>query len=220
MPKPAGLTNAQLTERTRTALLDATVECLAERGYAKTSTTEIARRAGVSRGAQVHHFPTKSDLVTAAVDHLFVRGTNEFRELFGALPDSERTFDRATELLWTMFSGEAFRAGLGLIVAGGSDDKLRAVLNEAVQVFQQDVARTFVELFPEAGGQTMSATAVVFAFAVVMGAAVYRQVGLDAYAEESIGVLRMLAQVAMPSLVAFPSVPRPATAPEPNEELP
>lgn len=213
MPKPAGLTNAQLTARTRIALLDATVECLADLGYAKTSTTEIARRAGVSRGAQVHHFPTKATLVAAAADHLFARGTNEFRELFGALPDDERTFDRATDLLATLFAGEAFRAGLELVVASGSDAALKLVVNDAVQNFQRDAARTFLELFPKAGTGAMSATAVVFAFAAVMGAAMYRQVGLDALADETIGVLRVLAQVAMPSIATFPATPVATAAP-------
>ena len=43
----------------RARLLEATVELLVERGYAGTSTTLVSERAGVSRGAQLHHFPTK-----------------------------------------------------------------------------------------------------------------------------------------------------------------
>ena len=54
----------------RARLLDATVDCLVERGFAGTSTTLVSERAGVSRGAQLHHFPTKNDLVVAAVEHL------------------------------------------------------------------------------------------------------------------------------------------------------
>ena len=60
-------------ERTRVMrqrLLDATVECLVERGWSGTSTTLVSQRAGVSRGAQLHHFPTKAALVLAAVEHL------------------------------------------------------------------------------------------------------------------------------------------------------
>src|SRR5258706_14432846 len=63
-------TQAERRAGTRALLLEATVECLAERGYAGTTTTEVARRAGLSRGAQLHHFGTKTDLVTAAVEHL------------------------------------------------------------------------------------------------------------------------------------------------------
>src|ERR1700693_2418964 len=56
---------------TRRRLLDATVACLFERGYAGTTTTEIAVRAGVSRGAQLHHFPRKDELVVSALEHVF-----------------------------------------------------------------------------------------------------------------------------------------------------
>ena len=59
----------------RQRLLEATVECLVEHGWSGTSTTLVSQRAGVSRGAQLHHFPTKNDLVVAAVEHLSeVRG--------------------------------------------------------------------------------------------------------------------------------------------------
>src|SRR3954466_5889986 len=59
----------------RARLMDATIDCLVEHGFGGTSTTLISERAGVSRGAQLHHFPTKNDLVVAAVEHLTeVRG--------------------------------------------------------------------------------------------------------------------------------------------------
>ena len=58
---------ADRTRAMRARLLEATVELLVERGFAGTSTTLVSERAGVSRGAQLHHFPTKNDLVVAAV---------------------------------------------------------------------------------------------------------------------------------------------------------
>ncbi|MFI2533416.1 TetR/AcrR family transcriptional regulator, partial [Rhodococcus erythropolis] len=63
-------TQAERTAAMRGRLLDAAVESLVELGYARTSTQEIARRAGVSRGTQLHHFPTKESLVVAAVEYL------------------------------------------------------------------------------------------------------------------------------------------------------
>src|SRR5437763_12092708 len=63
-------TQAERSAATRAALLDATVASLVEVGYANTTTTGIAERAGVSRGAQMHHFPAKADLVAHAVEHL------------------------------------------------------------------------------------------------------------------------------------------------------
>lgn len=63
-------TQEERSAATRAALLDATVACLVDYGYASLTTTRVVERAGVSRGAQVHHFPTKAQLVTEAVRHL------------------------------------------------------------------------------------------------------------------------------------------------------
>src|SRR3954470_22602673 len=111
---------------TRAALLDAAIECLVERGYSSTTTIEIARRAGVSRGAQLHHFPTKAALLTAAVQHLLVRRMEQFR---GALAHFDRdadVFDAAIDLLWSMFEGPAFTVWIELWIAARTDPELAA----------------------------------------------------------------------------------------------
>ena len=59
---------------TRAKLMAAVVECLVEVGWAGTTTTLVSQRAGVSRGAQLHHFATRGELVAAAVEHLGRRG--------------------------------------------------------------------------------------------------------------------------------------------------
>mgnify|MGYP001813421858 CR=1 FL=1 len=58
------------SENTRSAVLEAAVDCFYDLGYANTTTEKISRRAGVSRGAMLHHFPTRFDLIKAAVEHL------------------------------------------------------------------------------------------------------------------------------------------------------
>src|SRR5215216_5804590 len=63
---------ADRTRETKRKLMEATVECLVERGWSGTTTTEVAERAGVSRGAQLHHFRTRGELVAAAVEHVGV----------------------------------------------------------------------------------------------------------------------------------------------------
>ena len=57
--------------------MEVTIDCLTELGWAGTTTTEVSQRAGVSRGAQLHHFPSKQDLVVAAVEHLTERRREE-----------------------------------------------------------------------------------------------------------------------------------------------
>src|SRR5712664_3809714 len=91
-------TQEERSAATRGRLLDATLECLSELGYARTTTTEIAERGGVSRGAQLHHFPTKSELVTEAMGHLFDRRDQEFRDAFVRLPDDAERGPTAVDL--------------------------------------------------------------------------------------------------------------------------
>ena len=81
---------------TRRRLLDATVACLFERGYAGTTTTEIASRAGVSRGAQLHHFPKKDELVVSALEHVFELrlARNERRDRGAAVGQPRASPDR------------------------------------------------------------------------------------------------------------------------------
>ncbi len=120
----------------RARLMDATIECLVERGFGGTSTTLISQRAGVSRGAQLHHFPTKNDLVVAAVGHLTeVRGA-ELAAAAAAVPVAHRTRD-VLRMLGDHFASPVFIAALELWVAARTD----AALLEAVGPLERKVGR-------------------------------------------------------------------------------
>jgi AcrR family transcriptional regulator len=109
----------------RRRLLEATIECLAEHGWSGTSTTLVSQRAGVSRGAQLHHFPTKNDLVLAAVEHLSLTRQQDVVGRADELVGSGRT--RAVlEMLSELFTGPLFIAALELWVAARTDESLRA----------------------------------------------------------------------------------------------
>ncbi|MFF0817937.1 TetR/AcrR family transcriptional regulator [Rhodococcus sp. NPDC003318] len=110
-------TQAQRSAHTREKLLDATIESLVELGYAGTSTQGVAKRAGVSRGAQLHQFPTKISLVVAAVEYLVEK---RLAEILAAEPDPERGLD----VLLDAFSGPLFYAALELWVAARTDPAL------------------------------------------------------------------------------------------------
>jgi len=141
-------TQEERSATTRALLLDATLECLAELGYARTTTTEIAERGGVSRGAQLHHFPTKAELVTEAVEHLFERRNEEFREAFARLPVNTERNRAAVDLLWSMVAGPTFHAWLELVIAARTDEQLRPRVTALTARFTENVSRTFAELFP------------------------------------------------------------------------
>lgn len=130
----------------RQRLLEATVELLVERGWSGTSTTLVSKRAGVSRGAQLHHFPTKNDLVLAAVEHLSeVRG-RELAEAATKLPTGRRRTRAVLEMLAEHFTSPVFTAALELWVAARTDETLLASLAPLEQRIGRDIHRRTVEL--------------------------------------------------------------------------
>src|ERR1700691_5875083 len=110
-------TQKERSEAMRSRLLEATIDCLYEVGYSRTTTIEVAARAGVSRGAQLHHFPTKKRLVTVSVRHLLDTRLEEFRQAFAALPPGVDKHQAAIDILWEKTSNRAFYAWLELVVA-------------------------------------------------------------------------------------------------------
>jgi AcrR family transcriptional regulator len=139
-------TQQERRDATRERLLDATVDCLVELGYAGTSTTEVVRRAGLSRGAQVHHFPTKAELVREAIVHLMRRQRDDLHASFERLRD--RRSDRASlavDLLWSLYAGPTFPAALELLIAARTDASLRP----AVSLLQRDVRALFESMWEE-----------------------------------------------------------------------
>lgn len=114
---------------TRQRLLEATVDCLVDHGWSGATTTVIAERAGVSRGAQLHHYPTRAALVLAAVTHLAERRAQEIRTEAAALDgDRAERLDQVVGMLAAAFTGPLFAAALEVWVAARTDPELRDAL--------------------------------------------------------------------------------------------
>src|SRR5689334_3422116 len=171
-------TQEERSAATRGRLLDATLSCLSELGYARTTTTEIAERAGVSRGAQLHHFPTKTELVTTAVEHLFERRTEEFRKAFATIPAGVDRTAAAVDLLWSMVSGPTFYAWLEIVVAARTDPELRPTVSAIGRRFGETIDRTHRELFPAVSNPFFE-LAPMFTFGLLQGLAVDKISGAD-----------------------------------------
>lgn len=112
----------------RERLLDATFACLVDRGYRATALPEICRRAGVSRGAQLHHYATKESLVAAAVEHVLTRRLAELGEHLAHAPQGVLDLPQATAFLWRVYTGPAFYAWMELLVAARTDADLRRLV--------------------------------------------------------------------------------------------
>ena len=137
--------NVERLAETRARLLDAVIDSLAERGYHATSTTEVARRSGLTRGAQLHHFGTKERMMVAAVDRLNERSHAE--EIAQALDDVP-TEDRvrvALEVLATLVSGAEPQAYAELWVASRDQPALAEALQANDEVARAAVCSLFGE---------------------------------------------------------------------------
>jgi AcrR family transcriptional regulator len=166
-------TQAERTATTRAALLAATVDTLVEQGFRSTTTTDVARRAGVSYGALLHHYPTKAELLSAAVEHVLDARIAEFRKAMANLAPQTPTRDAAIDLLWSMFQGPTFTAWLELNVAARSDSELAAAIARVDRQFFEASVEVFAELFPDdvAADPDLPRTAVAMTFTFLDGLA-------------------------------------------------
>ncbi|WP_116113317.1 MULTISPECIES: TetR/AcrR family transcriptional regulator [Amycolatopsis] len=124
MPEP----RQERSRTTRRKLIEAAVDCIGEVGWAGTTVALIAQRAGVSRGAAQHHFPTREDLVTAAVEYVGEVQIAEMRRGAEGLPSGRSRIEPVVDMLLNLYTGPMFRAALHLWVAASSDESLRTVL--------------------------------------------------------------------------------------------
>src|SRR3954466_8229620 len=143
-------TQAERSAATREALLDATVACLIEDGYANMTTSRVAERAGVSRGAHLHHFQTRSALVAAAIKHLSWRRGRELHAAAEDLPDGEGRVAAALDLLWTTYSSPLFAAALDLWTHARTDPELREHLVAVDRALDAETLGLARRLFPDA----------------------------------------------------------------------
>lgn len=143
-------TQQQRRDETRRALLDAAVESLVEAGFAKTTTLEVQKRAGVSRGALLHHFPTKAGLMAATIVHLAEMRGRELKVRASSLPTGAARIDAVFDLLWQSFTGPLFYVAMELRAAARTDPELRAALAETErEVHDRIVAQYRSLLGPE-----------------------------------------------------------------------
>ncbi|HET6504598.1 MAG TPA: TetR/AcrR family transcriptional regulator [Amycolatopsis sp.] len=155
---PGHRTQAQRREQTRNALLDATIECLVQLGYARTSVQEICARAGVSKGAAQHHFTDKATLMAAAVEHLTTRRMAALTDFLDGVPDGADSIPAAIDLLWVGYSGDLATAATELWVAARTDPALRAAIRPVDRALGRAVLDRVVALvadLPEDRAETL-----------------------------------------------------------------
>lgn len=147
---------------TRTVLLEATIAALVEHGYRGTTTLAVERRAGVSRGARIHHFANKAVLLAAVGDYLYAELSNFYDEAFGGTRRrDESDFDRlrhGLRELWEIYQRPHFTAVLELFMAGRTDPELQEALLAVATRHRQlalDAAKRYFPILEEHQSRTL-----------------------------------------------------------------
>ena len=120
--KPLRRTQAERSGETRSRILDAAVALLGERGYAGLRTAEVALAAGVSKGAQTHHFPSKETLVVAVVEHVFRRASEQARQRARRKMTADEAIKALIADAQEFFFSELFLIALDLAIQGRLTD--------------------------------------------------------------------------------------------------
>lgn len=146
---------AEKSELTRTAVLEAVVECLVELGYAGTTTARIAEYAGVSRGAMMHHFPTRLELLQATAHYLYARRLEEYSQLSAPFaapePAGRERIARAVEALWKFANLASALAWQELLMAARTDGELDATLRPLERAFEHYLLNGTRLMLPRGG---------------------------------------------------------------------
>jgi AcrR family transcriptional regulator len=147
-------TQAERRAGTRAALLEATIDCLVEDGYARTTTRRIAQRAGVTLGAVHHHFGSKVGLLGEARRYITTKWSEEL--LAKVPPESLPVQTRHEQMLdqaWESYKGRYFQAALEIVVAARTDPELRQTGTDAIRHLSRWNEISGSVMAPEAAGE-------------------------------------------------------------------
>jgi len=212
-PRPRR-TQQERRETTRAALLEATIASLVELGYSGATTLDVERRAGVSRGARIHHFPTKALLLAGAVDYLYERLGDHYEQAFGRTGEDALDGERLSSglmVLWSVYSRPEYAAALELNMAARTDAELRERLQEVVERHRLLAVQAAAKYFPSLPRNTAEILIEVI-HAALVGLRMGRNVMNDPVRDQA--VLSTLQRTVVSHLPQAHSTPQTSDTPE------
>lgn len=144
-------TQAMRSDETRGRILDAAFAVLKERGFVGLTTPEVAQRAGVSRGALVHHFPSKLELVAAAMEHVLGIALADGMRLAESARHSGNPAEALLKDTQAFYFSDCFCIGLDMLLTGGKDPALKDTAITLVGNYRRPVERQWLAVIEELG---------------------------------------------------------------------
>lgn len=122
------------SRRTRARILDAAMRLFADLGYQAATNALIAQEAGLTRGAMLYHFPTREELVEAAIAYIELERARLFEEAAVHPPGTDAA-EHAIDAYWALLKATPFVAFAELEAAARTDPMLRERLAGAQSAF-------------------------------------------------------------------------------------
>jgi len=140
---------ARKSAATRDQIISAAIRCIVDLSYSKTTMIKISEKAGLSRGATLHHFPSKMDIIRAAVEYLHEKRIQAFRRSIREIPDGADMAHLAVEAYSADLNHPIYIALFELSVAARTDNELKDILYAAQLAFDREWYETAWDLFPD-----------------------------------------------------------------------
>ncbi|MCO7228519.1 TetR/AcrR family transcriptional regulator [Halomonas sp. CnH100-B] len=134
------------SRQTQARVTQATIECILAKGIRATSTVDVARQAGVSRGALVHHYPSKTLLMQAALEDLLSREVESVREMAVKVKAGELNFDSLLKALHEHFKGDLYMVTLEYLTNARTDPDIMKVLVPLAAKFNDSLEQIWEQL--------------------------------------------------------------------------
>lgn len=149
--KPRRRTQAERSAETRRILLETTIRCLHQKGYAATTTLLVAEEAGLSRGAMLHQFPTRVDLMIFVVQSVFDDEIAIYDAQLSLIQDPKERLYAFPEIVWKVLSRPSGVAVLEVLQGSRSDPDLAARLAPLQAQIEQNALEMLGQWFGDAG---------------------------------------------------------------------
>lgn len=144
---------AERVRITRGKLIHATIVTLDERGFAATSISAVQARAGVSRGALMHHFATRNALMAGTAEHLLQAALRPTQSRQPRRGRAEPDIAALVSFYWARVVDTAEgRAFIEILLACRTDPDLHAALTDLFTKWDAQIARAASTNFTAASG--------------------------------------------------------------------
>lgn len=148
---PQRVSHAERRERNEAKIFNAAIECLCAYGYGQTTTVLVADRAGVSRGALLHRFPTRAALIVALCNYMVAEQNKDYQARLEAFPAGMARFKALTDIRWDQMKSPQGIALLEIILGSRSDPELHERLPQVARDMMAARAPSIGALAAEAG---------------------------------------------------------------------